>query len=646
MIISLDVDSFSLTMKKNLHFEIEPFEDKCACISYLLSTRNKTIFFAVSATAGKIVVPLIHSHAYVRSIYIYQNSDGSDISWMVDYPKIIGVWPSVYEMTEKLIQAMQSYTARPTQWSRSHEMFAELWTQSCSKLPRITKLFTKEKMTVDRNISNIITLLCSKCHAFHLSHGMIKLNEFTDIEQCAEFIKINHKGSTIFLIICVDFVNHKGIQALLELDPIHATYIWTDDNAHDELRMTSIYDNKKFGGVFNDSNDILLHIANDICFCREIPSHIPKISIFKADILSIDQLNEKIDFIYFQLLIDVLQQISLTIDSHSELWTRINIDQSNSLFRNLLNSTQLGQMIHELFSQHDLSDLLESSLPFIYIDQRLAALATKIDSRPTVIYRANIISKEYLDLIENNVHNMLTVQTIMLFSRSFSSVTDICRRAIDNGLNVVLFEIDVLEKTTLSQVDSDIFAFRLGSVFRILSVDQMPDGIQHVRLELIDRAMQHIKKQLEIEADDNYNRWLTFGNYLTAIKQYEEAKMYYDYVLHNSKIDRSICSSIYHNMNLMRLAMNRESEALHFFQKMLIKLLGVSIETEESDSYILKQQPITHAEFDEATLYRKIAEEYYRQEDYTKAFDYYEKSLELVSDSNSNRFFQTKIKKL
>jgi tetratricopeptide (TPR) repeat protein len=153
---------------------------------------------------------------------------------------------------------------------------------------------------------------------------------------------------------------------------------------------------------------------------------------------------------------------------------------------------------------------------------------------------------------------------------------DICRRGMDNGLIVVLLEIEVSENTTLTKIDSNTFTFRLGSVFRILAVDQMPDGLWHVQLELVDHVINHIKEQLQLDIDVR-DTWLTFGNYMVTLKQFDEAKVYYEYLLCNTSTQDSIHSSIYNNIGLMYSAMNNEEEALTFLTRHRKRLLRMCL---------------------------------------------------------------------
>jgi tetratricopeptide (TPR) repeat protein len=568
------------------------------------------------------------------------------MSWIRDFGKIRGIWSSIDQIKEQMVLDIQSYTTRPSRWSRCQENFVELWRQSSSKSSLNTKLLSEDKRPVGVAVPNIFVLFCNDYRPFHLSHDVIKIDEFSDVKHCFNSIQ-DGVVSSIFLIVCISSIEFcEEVKPLMKLDSVHATYIFSNSGILNEFQTLLTDDNLKLSGIFGDCNDIVLQLTNDICFYREIPFHIPKITILRPDVNSIEQLNQQeIDFVRFQLFVDILPRISLITDSCLELQTCISTDSTNSLFYHLINNSIFGQVINELFNQCDLLTLLEASSLLRHTDQQLATLALESDAFPITVYRVQLVGKENLEMMRHNINSLLTIHTFTLFSRSFSSVMDICRQSMNNGLIVVLFEIEVSENTNLVKIDFDTFAFRLGSVFRILSIDQMPDGIWHVQLELIDCAINQIHEQLQFEIDVR-DIWLTFGNYMTALKQFEEAEIYYEYLLRNISPKDSCRSSIYNNIGLMYSGMNNEEKALSFFEQASQAFIeSDSAKTEENNFYSSKQQSIPDSEFHPATLYGKIAEKYDRQGDSAKALDYYRKALEAAPDLTTNHFYQAAIKR-
>jgi hypothetical protein len=229
VIICLDFDSSSLTIADNFTYEIQPFKDKCACISHLLSIENKIISFIASAMAGKLVVPLVHNHTCIRYIYIYQNPDiDLDTSWIKNFGKIRGTWSSMDQLKEQMVFDIRSYTTRSSHWSRCQEIFIELWRQSSSKPLSNAKPLPKDEKPVGIALPNVVMLFCSDYRPFHFSHEMIKINEFDDIKQCTNFIKRSETVSSTFLIVCTNSIDFsEEIRSLMQLDSVHATYIFS-----------------------------------------------------------------------------------------------------------------------------------------------------------------------------------------------------------------------------------------------------------------------------------------------------------------------------------------------------------------------------------------------------------------------------------
>ncbi|CAF4739770.1 unnamed protein product, partial [Rotaria sp. Silwood2] len=166
----------------------------------------------------------------------------------------------------------------------------------------------------------------------------------------------------------------------------------------------------------------------------------------------------------------------------------------------------------------------------------------------------------------SNTNILLISQTFILASRSIHSIVNICRRAVDNQLIAVLFEIKISDKASVAHLNSDMIVFNLGTLFRLVSIDLTPDNVWYAQLEIADGAMQHIKDQIQTKINARLT-WLTFGNYLTVLKQNIAADKYYQYLLHILPPDHPSLVSIYNNMGLMYTLMNNNEKALKCFEK-------------------------------------------------------------------------------
>ncbi|CAF4499706.1 unnamed protein product, partial [Rotaria sp. Silwood2] len=124
------------------------------------------------------------------------------------------------------------------------------------------------------------------------------------------------------------------------------------------------------------------------------------------------------------------------------------------------------------------------------------------------------------------------MQTFVIASKSFQSITDICRRAANNELQVILFELNLSDGVSPVKVDEDSVVFNLGTLFRLVSSNRTPDGIWRAQLECANDAVQHIKNQLQSKVGRRLT-WLTFGSYLNFLQPKNKAAEEYYYYLAN-----------------------------------------------------------------------------------------------------------------
>ena len=641
--VCLDFKSSDLTIADQFTDEIQSFDDECLCISHLLSSEEKLIYFVASVAAGELVIPQIHNHRYIRYIYIYQSPDSKlDTKWTDDFDKVRGIWPSTDEINEQIKYDIQSCKTSPSPWTQDPSLLVELWTQSSKKSSLNIVPLPKQTVSDSIAVLNVVVLYYNDYRPFRLYHGCIKIHQFDDVERCRNFIVECDSQSPIFLIICIDSLDsYKAIYRRMKLDSVHAIYIFSNHSSTREFQAILPDIRMKLSGIFSNFNDILLQLCNDICLYRERLFYIPRITVLRSDVNRIQKLDEhEVDFIRFQLFIETLPQAPHLINSSA----KINTNLSDDIFSELLIDPNFGQIVNILFQRCSLLTLLEASSLLNGINQRLNSLVSKRNIFPAAIYRAQVINREHLDILQSNINNWLTIHTFTLFSSSFSSTINICRRCMNRGLPVILLEIAVSRSSKVAQIGSNTFTCRLGSVFRILSIDKMPDGIWHVQLELIDNAMNYIKQQLLSEINVR-NAWLTFGNYMFALKRFDEAEMYYKYLLSNTSPNDSIRTYIYNSMGLIYSAMNKEDEALKFFEESLGTFSkDVSINADEHDLYPVKPQSVPDLEFHPVILYGKIAEGCDRQAKYDKAFYYYRKALEFAPDPATEVFYQAMIK--
>ncbi|CAM4971372.1 unnamed protein product [Rotaria socialis] len=628
---SLEVTLPSRTTFENNNIEIVLFEDACDCISDLLSITDKLIYLVLSATLGVSVVPLIHNHRCIEHIYIYQVPDEEEsIDWIQDYPKILGSESSIDMIANRIKEDIDLIMKRSSRWSRSKELLAELCSQA-----KQTSISASINDVLDDNLNTlrIVLLYLGPRQPFHLSHNKIRIDEFRNIEQCIHSIQADN-SITVFLIISMNEIKDvHHVQSIAELDAVHAIYIVTDLESYEQIQPLVPY--SKLSGIFVLNEDLLEQLTTDICFYRQIRIITPNMNVFKIESNTCAELTEhQINFLRFQLFSTILSQLPTQSTAASDTE---NIDQLRSRL------IEANTTISNLFKNFNKSILQISATKLHEINQRIVSLAKNVDSSTVTVYRAQLVSQKDLEMIKTNPNALLTLQTFILASRSFRSIANMCRRAADNQLTVVLFELNLSERASVVDLNSDTVVFNLGTLFRLVSTDPTPDGVWRAQLEFANNAMQYIKNQLQSEIGSRLT-WLTFGNYLTAIKQFPTAEEYYQYLLDILPSNHPSLASVYNNIGLMYAAIDKNQEALESFEKALqlaITPLPIVIgqaKTSKPDLSSSQDSPI-----EKINILNKIAEISCRQGDYTTARDFYHQALEIADDVQSRKLYKAKI---
>lgn len=612
--------------------KIETFDDECAFIARILSIQDKLIYAIVPTSLDDFVIPLIHNHRCVEKIYTYQVSEDQGPTDLVqEYPKICGNGSSIDLLMNQIKDDMNSIMKRPSRWSRSKTLLTELCYQI--REPK-TSLSIKDEFKVSLNNIHIYALFLDSRRTFRLSHSAINITEFDDIEQCIRSIKTS--GLTdIFLIVSMSESN--DIRALNELDPVHAIYVVTDINSKDKFEKMSAY--SKLSDIFGLNEDLLDQLITDICFYRQIQSHLPTMNAFKIEPNILNKLNDhQIEFLCFQLFSGILSEIPLQSIAPSS-----STKDNDRLLTNII---QANLEINNLFKDFNSSTLKNSVVTLQDISQQIESLVKNNNQSPDIAYRAQIVSKRDVEMLQQNSNNLLALRSFILASRSFQTIVDICRRAVDNQLTVVLFELKLSKNMSVAALNSDTVVFNLGTIFRLVSTDIEPSGVWRAQLEPADGAMECIKNQLRIEIGGQLT-WLTFGNYLTALKRVDAAKPYYEYLLLVLPSNHPSFAFIYDNLALVYSEMTNDNEALELLNK-ASKLDTNSLPKPAEQTNLLLTNFFcpTSSSKDKATIYKKIAENKCYEGDEKAALEYYREALHAATDSASLQFYQTKIEAL
>ncbi|CAF3293863.1 unnamed protein product [Rotaria sp. Silwood2] len=460
------------------------------------------------------------------------------------------------------------------------------------------------------------------------------IKEFYDIDDCITWIQ-SENSRTIFLIILTNELDD-CISYIAEFDAINALYIITDAEYQQKMQTKPTY--LKFSGTICNYENLFEKLTTDICFYRQSRIHLLTMNIFKIDSHILDKLSkDQIDIIRFHFFTDILPQLSIQLKSTSFDSDKISIDSLPSYLM------ELNRTIKNLFKQSDSFKFEESIQSLKIISQFITSLSEQVKSSTFTVYRCQLMSKADLKLMQTNNNILLSPQSFILASRSIHSILNLCCRAVDNRLSVILFEIKLSEKTPVVYLDSDLILLNLGILFRLVSIDLRPDGIFHAQLELANAVIEHIKEQIQCKLSARLT-WLTFGNYLMVLKDNKIAEEYYRCLLNMISPDHPSLVSIYNNMGLMYMTMKKNQQALEYLEKVSTfpsqSTLNVT-EPNDSSMSIIRFSHETAA--DRSSTLNKIAEVSYHLGDYSTALDCYQQLFDMEDDKNLREFYRSKI---
>jgi hypothetical protein len=479
------------------------------------------------------------------------------------FEKISGWYSDIKEIYDQIVNDITITAKRPLHWNRSIDIFTMLHTQ------RLENRYFVIDVSADVPYGEYIVTFNCNDQEFHIDHKSTPVRESTDAEECLQLINKLSKFQ-IFLVISGSIIPSK-IQSIFDSPQVHAVYFFRNN----ELKYP--INKRKVSGFFDKQEDLSDRLYNDISFYREHFNHTSRFDIFSAfertgNIIS--QLNDQqIAFLTCNLFIDILPKIPLLefkaedlikicktlFSTNGEKIARfVNpLNQEGDDVKNVVQDPRFSQIILRLHHLDKLNEFLLLQKPFIDIQKHVSE--SMKTSRTVTVYLSKLISHDTLKTMKSSTGELVSIGIFILATKSLLTARTIARKVTDNGLISVLFHIEVTEGTRLLQIDSDRVIFSLGSVFRVESVNQAPDGVWYVKIKPADSKFRFIQEQIQLETEMPLT-WLTYGNYLYFFKQSSQAKIYFKFLLEKLPAKHADRRSIDNNMALIYTMENRENE--------------------------------------------------------------------------------------
>ena len=94
---------------RNIIHCIKNFQNSDACINYIQSVKREKIFFIVSGTLGKRVLPVIHDLNQIAFVYIFCENRPAHENWSRRYSKIRGIFVEEVSLLAKMNDDVMAY---------------------------------------------------------------------------------------------------------------------------------------------------------------------------------------------------------------------------------------------------------------------------------------------------------------------------------------------------------------------------------------------------------------------------------------------------------------------------------------------------------------------------------------------------------
>jgi tetratricopeptide (TPR) repeat protein len=223
------------------------------------------------------------------------------------------------------------------------------------------------------------------------------------------------------------------------------------------------------------------------------------------------------------------------------------------------------------------------------------------------------------------------------------SARTLSRHNANTGLNAILFEIEIIQRTTLFDFhDDNYLLFPVGSTFRVCSIDQAPDGVWYIKLNhTVEQDLEVVIQQLQYEVNYSLN-WLTFGHFLRRLNLVNEATEYYNFWLRTLATDHPDIFSIHYHLGILYAEIKEDSKALHHMNEVLQFSQPIIKEIPRCDPQVIETEELYRLPVNQSMIFGNIADIHDKMGKHNKALEFYEKALAITTDQRYRRKFHYK----
>jgi tetratricopeptide (TPR) repeat protein len=423
-------------------------------------------------------------------------------------------------------------------------------------------------------------------------------------------------------------------------------------NIHDSKQLESIYvfspNEKKEQSWFSEYPEIRGVYTTMLSLCKQLGEDVKKLDHFLLGFEVMEQSlsnntsktsQQEALFMYDQLFRDIILAVPDVNmqDMYEFCEKQYRANPQEMLFlkdfkQNYSSHSPVWWYTHESFLYRMLNKALRTHqydtlyLLRVFIrdlHQQITAKQKEDNIDQKIFYRGQEMYKEDFDQLQKNIGGLLSISNFLSTSSEREIGLRFAREALQNKRKVnILMEIRVDKKAMVpvaNITDLSVYKkeqewlFSMGSVFRIGSLERLPNGIWVVPLTLTDdydEQLNALKEHFKKSMTDR-NTCLNFAKLMYQLAAWKKSQYFYLMAL-ETETERQRRSMLLNNLAMVKGELEQYDEALTYYHK----------------SLALKETAGSDSEAGKATTYNNIATLYYKQSKKDQAIKYFQKAIE------------------
>lgn len=466
----------------------------------------------------------------------------------------------------------------------------------------------------------------------HFSHY---LKTYHSQENALNYIN-EMKSERKILLILTDFESSVYFDHCRQ---IHSIYIFLNESSLNQHEKKS---SSKIIGLFTDLDQLITRLRKDILltYRHDLPLKISSINEISIEESFTNLQGNSMTLFWNQMLVyyltkfphgdmndlkqEMLEQCRLEYENDPRELEKIHEFNENCSLANVFNwytkNSFLYRLLNKAFRTQNLPLICKFRYFLILLYEKFQNLSNEQAHNPSIVYRGQILEEMTLQTLQNNLGNMISINTFFSTSHDES----IARTFVYGSSQAVVFHIHIPEEIHSSFkpfVDLSMFSsfstereilFFLGSVFSIDSIDKETDSIWIVHLTLQNHISEHLQKLI--------------GNFLEHLDHF-----HHRHDLFMKTDDYRMIVNYYHRLtNQLLISYRNPSVILYIHLAFFFSNFGLyekAIELYEEVLTIV-DDPITKV------LHIILGYLYFHLSDYSNAFFHYAIALSLLDETN------------